>query len=145
MCPHEVGQGEPLFVLERKYADEIIAQAREEAPNECCGVLAGRDGRVEKLFRAVNAEKSPYRYQVHPKEVLRIDKECYANDWAFLAIYHSHTHSEAYPSPTDVSLAAGWPDSLYVVVSLADSENPVLRAFRIHDGQVAEEEVLITG
>jgi len=133
-----------VFVLERKYADEIIAQAREEAPNECCGVLAGRDGRVEKLFRAVNAEKSPYRYNVDPRDLLRIYRECDAKGWDFLAIYHSHTHTEAFPSPTDVRLAA-WPDSTYIIVSLADPENPVLRAFRIQDDRVSEEELRIEG
>jgi proteasome lid subunit RPN8/RPN11 len=133
-----------VFILKRKYADEIIAQAREEAPNECCGVLAGRDGRVEKLFRAVNAEKSPYRYNVDPHELLRIYRECEASGWDFLAIYHSHTHTEAYPSPTDVRLAA-WPDATYIIVSLADPENPVLRAFRIQDGRVSEEELSIPG
>jgi proteasome lid subunit RPN8/RPN11 len=133
-----------VFVLHRKYADEIIAQAREEAPNECCGVLAGRDGRVEKLFRAVNAEKSPYRYNVDPHDLLRIYRECDANGWDFLAIYHSHPHTEAFPSPTDVRLAA-WPDSTYIIVSLADQESPVLKAFRIQDGRVSEEELRIEG
>jgi proteasome lid subunit RPN8/RPN11 len=133
-----------VFVLERKYADEIIAQAREETPNECCGVLAGRDGRVERLFRAVNAEKSPYRYNVDPHDLLRIYRECDAKGWDFLAIYHSHTHTEAYPSPTDVRLAA-WPESIYIIVSLADPENPALRAFRIQDGRVSEEELRIEG
>jgi len=133
-----------VFVLERQYADEIIAQAREEAPNECCGVLAGRDGRVEKLFRAVNAEKSPYRYNVDPQDLLRIYRECDANGWDFLAIYHSHTHTEAYPSPTDARLAA-WPDSIYIIVSLAEPENPVLRAFRIQEERVSEEELRIEG
>jgi len=132
-----------VFVLERKYADEIIAQAREEAPNECCGILAGRD-RVEKLFRAINAEKSAYRYNVHPHDLKRIYDECEANGWDFVAIYHSHTHSEAYPSPTDVSLAA-WPDATYIVVSLTHPEKPVLRAFRIQDGHVSEEELQIEG
>jgi len=143
-----------VFVLERKYADEIIAQAREEAPNECCGVLAGRDGRVEKLFRAVNAEKSRYRYNVDPHDLLRIYRECDANGWDFLAIYHSHPHTKAYPSPTDVSLAAwpetdvwvaAWPESTYIIISLADPENPILRAFRIQDGRVSEEELRIEG
>jgi len=133
-----------VFVLERKYADEIIAQAREEAPNECCGVLGGRDGRVEKLFRAVNAEKSRYRYNVDPDDLLRIYRECDANGWDFLAIYHSHTHTQAYPSPTDVRLAA-WPEAVYIIVSLADPENPVLKAFRIQDGRVSEEELGIQG
>ncbi len=129
-----------MFILEQKYADEIIAQAREEAPNECCGILAGRDGRVERLFRAVNVEQSRYRYNVGSDELFRIHRECVDNDWEFLAIYHSHTHTEAYPSPTDVGQAA-WPDSTYIIVSLADPERPVLRAFRIRDGRVTEEEV----
>ena len=133
-----------MFVLERKYADEIIAQAREEAPNECCGVLGGRDGRVERLFRAVNAEKSPYRYNVDPRDLLRIYRECDANGWDFLAIYHSHTHTEAYPSATDVRLAA-WPESVYIIVSRADSENPVLKAFHIQAGRVSEEDLRIQG
>jgi proteasome lid subunit RPN8/RPN11 len=133
-----------VFVLGRKYADEIIAQAREEAPDECCGVLGGRDGRVERLFRAINAEKSPYRYNVDPRDLLRIYRECDANGWDFLAIYHSHTHTEAYPSPTDVRLAA-WPESTYIFVSLADPENPVLRAFRIQDGRISEEQLRIEG
>jgi proteasome lid subunit RPN8/RPN11 len=133
-----------VFVLERKYADDIIAQAREEAPNECCGVLAGRGGRVEKLFRAVNVEKSPYRYNVEPHDLFRIYRESDAKGWDFLAIYHSHPHTEAYPSPTDVHLAA-WPESTYIIVSLADPENPALRAFRIEDGRVSEEELRIEG
>jgi len=133
-----------VFVLERKYADEIIAQAREEAPNECCGVLGGRDGRVEKLFRAVNAEKSRYRYNVDPHDLLRIYRECDTKGWDFLAIYHSHPHTEAFPSPTDVRLAA-WPESVYIIVSLTDPENPVLKAFRIQDGRVSEEELRIEG
>jgi proteasome lid subunit RPN8/RPN11 len=133
-----------VFILERKHVEEIVAQAREEAPNECCGVLAGRDGRVEKLFRAVNAEKSPYRYNVNPDELFRIHQECFANGWDFLGIYHSHPHTEAYPSPTDVRLAA-WPESTYIIVSLTDPENPVLRAFRIQEGRVSEEELRIEG
>ena len=133
-----------MFALERRYTEEIVAQAREEAPNECCGVLAGRDGRVAKLFRAVNGEKSPYRYNVDPQDLLRIYRECDANGWDFLAIYHSHTHTEAYPSPTDVRLAA-WPDALYLIVSLLDPENPFLRAFRIQDGRVSEEELEVEG
>ena len=127
-----------MLTLERKYADEIISHAREEDPNECCGILAGKDTKVARLYRAVNAEASPYRYNVDPKDLLRIYKECDAQGWDFVAIYHSHTHTEAYPSPTDVRLAA-WPDSFYLIVSLADKVNPVLRAFRIQEGAIEEE------
>jgi proteasome lid subunit RPN8/RPN11 len=126
--------------LPREFVDEMIAHAREEAPNECCGIIAGKDGQATTLFRAVNSEASPYRYSVEPKDLLRIYRRCEENDWSFLALYHSHTASEAYPSPTDVRLAF-WPEACYVVVSLQDPEKPVVRAFRILDGQVNEEEV----
>jgi len=128
------------MLLEKHYSDEMIAHAIDEAPNECCGIIAGKDGRAVKLFRAINAEASPYRYSVEPKDLLRIFRECEENDWSFLAIYHSHTASEAYPSPTDVRLAF-WPEAYYVLVSLADKDKPVVRAFRILDGQVKEETI----
>jgi proteasome lid subunit RPN8/RPN11 len=128
--------------LDRGYADEIIAHAREEAPNECCGIIAGQDGRPVKLFRAVNAEASPYRYEVESNDLYRFHKEIEDSGWDVLAIYHSHIEAEAYPSPTDVRLAA-WPEAYYLIVSLADQVSPVLRAFRIRDGQVSEEELAI--
>ena len=124
--------------LDRTYVDEIIAHARADAPNECCGIIAGNDGHAEKLYPAVNAEASPYRYNVDSKDLLRIYRDIDANNWDLLAIYHSHTHTEAYPSPTDVSLAA-WPEAHYLIVSLEDDANPVLRSFRIEEGQVTEE------
>ena len=124
--------------LDRTYVDEIIAHARADAPNECCGIIAGNDGHAEELYRAVNAEASPYRYNVDSKDLLRIYRDIDANNWDLLAIYHSHTHTEAYPSPTDVSLAA-WPEAHYLIVSLEDESNPVLRSFRIEEGQVTEE------
>ena len=129
-----------MLNLDRSYADEIIAHAREDDPNECCGIIAGTDGRAAKLYRAVNSEASPYRYNVDPKDLLRIYRDLEDHGLDVLAIYHSHTHTEAYPSPTDVSLAA-WPEAYYLIVSLEDDANPVLRAFRIQDGQVAEEEL----
>ena len=131
-----------MLSLPRSHSDEIIAHAREDAPNECCGIIAGNDGSATKLYRALNAEASPYRYNVDPKDLLRIYRDIDGNGWDVLAIYHSHTHTEAYPSPTDVKLAA-WPEAYYVIVSLKDDANPVLRAFRIEDGQVTEEELRV--
>jgi proteasome lid subunit RPN8/RPN11 len=123
--------------LPQGFVDEMIAHALEDAPNECCGIIAGNDGAAAKLFRAKNAEASPYRYKVDDKDLFRIYRECNENDWDFQAIYHSHTASEAYPSPTDVRLAF-WPDAFYVLVSTKDPESPVVRAFRIVDGEVHE-------
>jgi proteasome lid subunit RPN8/RPN11 len=127
--------------LPQSFIDEIIAHAQADAPNECCGIIAGQDGRAVKLFRAKNSEASPYRYNVEPKDLFRIYRECDENGWGFLGIYHSHTASEAYPSPTDVRLAF-WPEAYYILVSLQDAANPAVRAFRILDGAVSEEEIV---
>ena len=132
-----------MLTLDRSYVDEMIAHAREDVPNECCGIIAADDGTATKLYRAVNAEASPYRYNVDPKDLLRIYHDLDDRGWDVMVIYHSHTHTEAYPSPTDTSLAA-WPDAYYVIVSLEDEANPVVRAFRITDGEVAEEELEIS-
>jgi proteasome lid subunit RPN8/RPN11 len=105
------------------------------------GIIAGKDGAATKLFRAKNAEASPYRYSVDSQDLFRIFRECDGNGWTFLAIYHSHTASEAYPSPTDVRLAF-WPEAYYVLVSLQDADHPAVRAFRILDGQITEEELV---
>lgn len=126
--------------LPKSFVDEMVAHAVQDSPNECCGIIAGKDGRATKLFRAKNSEASPYRYNVDPKDLLQIFRECEDNDWTFLAIYHSHTASEAYPSPTDVRLAF-WPEAAYVLISLSDPARPVVRAFRIEDGAVTEERI----
>jgi proteasome lid subunit RPN8/RPN11 len=131
-----------VLTLEQKYVDEMVAHAREEAPNECCGIIAAGDGRAVKLFRALNSEASPYRYNVDPKDLFRIYRECDDNGWDFLVIYHSHTASEAYPSPTDIRLAS-WPEAYYVLVSLQNPNEPSVRAFRILDGSVSEEELKV--
>src|SRR4030042_6210207 len=131
-----------MFRIEKHYIDEMIAHAREDAPNECCGILGGKDGRVLQLYRAKNAEESPYRYSVDSRDLFRIHRECEARGWEFVGIYHSHTFSEAYPSATDVRLGF-WPEALYFVVSLRDSEKPDVRAYHIVDGAVSEEELEI--
>jgi proteasome lid subunit RPN8/RPN11 len=132
-----------MFTIEKRYIDEMIAHAHREAPLECCGVLAGRDGRVLKLYQATNAEHSRYCYNIEPQELFRINRECEESGWRFVGIYHSHPDSRAYPSPTDVRLAALWPESLYFIISLLSPESPEVRAFRIRDGDVIEEELEI--
>jgi len=133
-----------MFRLEKRYANEMIAHARVEAPNECCGLLAGKDGKITKLFRATNAERSPTRYNIDSRELIKIYQEIEGKGWEFLGIYHSHVQSQAYPSPTDVRLAL-WPDSIYLIVSLMDERAPQIKAFRIVDGVVGEEELEVEG
>ncbi|MGH7371792.1 MAG: M67 family metallopeptidase [Candidatus Methylomirabilales bacterium] len=128
--------------MPKRFADEIVKHARAEVPNECCGLLAGKNGAVLELFQCESTEKSPYRYYVDPKDQIRIMREMDRKGWDLVGIYHSHTHTEAYPSKTDVELAF-YPEALYFIVSLEDRNGPVIRAFRIADGQIAEEEVVI--
>lgn len=127
-----------MLYLQRKHFAEIIEHAKTERPNEACGLIAGVEGRAIKLFRGTNVDENKrVRYSMDPKEILRVCREIDDNDWELLAIYHSHPHSQAYPSNTDVSLAF-YPDSNYVIVSLMEQDNPVMRAFRIVDGQITE-------
>ena len=141
-----------MLEIPRAFADEMIAHAQQENPDECCGLLAASDGQIVKHYRITNAEKSPFRYRMDPKDLLNATREIEDNGWDLQVIYHSHTHSEAYPSQTDARLAlwrdtqeAIWPDAYYALVSLMDKANPHVRAFRIQDGgAITEEELVIT-
>jgi [CysO sulfur-carrier protein]-S-L-cysteine hydrolase len=128
-----------MFYLEKKYADLMVAHAQAEAPNECCGILAGSDGKVIKLYQAVNAEHSPLRYSVGPEELLSIYREIEEKGWKLLGIYHSHTHSEAYPSERDVKYAF-WSEALYFIISLISPSLPVIKIFRIVKSKITEQE-----
>ena len=129
-----------MLRIDKRFHDEMIAHALEDDSIECCGVLAGTDDWFLKLFRMTNVENSPYRFSWDSKELIRVWNQMEDNGWEHRAVYHSHTHSEAYPSSTDIRLAA-WPEAYYIIVSLMDKESPVVRAFRILDGSVSEEQV----
>jgi proteasome lid subunit RPN8/RPN11 len=116
--------------------DQMVEHAREDAPNECCGLIGGDDGEARTLYRARNAEASPLRYNLDPQDQFRIMREMEERGEELSAIYHSHTHSPAYPSQTDINLAA-YPDALCLIVSLAEGEEE-LRGFRITEGDVSE-------
>jgi [CysO sulfur-carrier protein]-S-L-cysteine hydrolase len=124
----------------RELLDEVIAHAREEAPNECCGLIGGSNGRAATVYRARNEFASPLRYNVHPEDLLRITNEISERGEDLAAIYHSHTRSEAYPSQTDINLAENWPDPVYLICSLAE-DGPEVRGFAIGDGAVEEVEL----
>jgi proteasome lid subunit RPN8/RPN11 len=124
-------------LLPAEIRDELIAHAREDAPNECCGMIAARDGRFTAHYRARNEFESPLRFQIDSRDQIRITNEIEARGDDIGAIFHSHPDSEARPSQTDVNLARWWPGVLWVICSLAADE-PVLRAFSI-DGSAVEE------
>ena len=131
-----------MLSLEKTYVDEMIAHSLKDDPNECWGIIAGKDGRATRLYRMTNVSASPYRYDMDGKQMNAVLKEIDDSGWELMVIYHSHTHSQAYPSSTDVRLAT-WPEAYYVLVSLLDHQHPAVRAFRIQDGKVTEEEVKV--
>jgi [CysO sulfur-carrier protein]-S-L-cysteine hydrolase len=117
--------------------DQIVAQARAEAPNECCGIIGTRDGGAVTVFPVRNAAASPLRYEMDPKDQLRVFEALDDADLDVGAIYHSHTRSDPLPSQTDINLAF-YPDALYVILGVKDADRDDVRAWRIVDGKVSE-------
>jgi proteasome lid subunit RPN8/RPN11 len=130
------------MVLPASVLGELIAHARNDAPNECCGMIAARDGRLTAHFRARNEFESPMRFQIDSRDQIRITNEIEERGDEIGAIFHSHPNSEAVPSQTDVNLARWWPGLLWVICSLAEHE-PVVRAFRIDGSDVEEVELIV--
>lgn len=128
--------------LRRDLVEAIVAHARRDHPDEACGVLAGPAGsdRAERFIPMVNAARSPTFFEFDSTDLLKLYRELDANDEVPVVIYHSHTATEAYPSRTDISLAAE-PDAHYVLVSTRDPEDYELRSYRIVDGVVTEEPI----
>ena len=119
--------------------DELVAHARDEAPNECCGFMRLKDGGVVDVVRGKNVYRSPTRFELDPDSMM---VAAFLPDEGFgVGIYHSHPRSAAQPSQTDINIAQ-YPDWLYVIVSL-EHERPDVRAWRIADGHVKEEEIVV--
>jgi [CysO sulfur-carrier protein]-S-L-cysteine hydrolase len=124
--------------------EEIVAHAREDLPNECCGLVGGGEGEARTLYRARNAFASPFSYRVDPADQYRIiEKEMRERGEELVAIYHSHTKSPAYPSQTDLNEAASWPEQVYLIVSLQDRESPEVKAFWLKGNEIAEAELVV--
>jgi proteasome lid subunit RPN8/RPN11 len=132
-----------VIELDRPFFDEIVRQALAEFPNEACGLVAAKEGVPIRVYPMANADASSVTYRLDPTEQLQVFNEIDEQDWELWAIYHSHTHSEAYPSETD-RRQAFYPEARYLILSLEDRERPELRGFWIVAGDVTEEEVEIT-
>jgi [CysO sulfur-carrier protein]-S-L-cysteine hydrolase len=140
--------------IPRELYEEIVSHALNGYPNEACGAVAGTDGRAVRVYPMRNAEESPVVYRFDEREQLRVFDEIDERGWDLLAFFHSHTHTEAFPSPTDLAqahwrdpftgdLVAAYPGTRYLILSLRDDQ-PVLRGFRFEGGAPVEEEVRIT-
>ena len=156
------------LTIPRAIVDEMIAHARELDPFECCGILAGKDGRVSRHYRISNtvardqravqvfqeadvkqlgelseATRAEIAYFMDPKELLAAFKDIRERDLELSVIYHSHTHSPAYPSQTDIGLAY-YPEAAYLIISLEDKAAPDLRAYWIADSRVRPAELHVS-
>jgi len=121
--------------------DALVAHAWSDFPYEVCGLLGlQRDGRVE-IIPVANAERSMRYYVMDSRELLRAMRRIEDEELG-LVIYHSHTHTQAYPSATDIRHAA-YPDALYAIVTLEDHDAPAVRAYTIRAGAVVEVPVVV--
>ena len=131
-----------MIRVSRAVYDEMVAHASEERPFECCGLLAGTGGAITLSHRARNAaDLFGIRYELDPREYLKLSREIDDADLDLVGVYHSHPFTRAYPSATDVGQA--WEGLVYVIVSLTDFLAPVVKAFTVTDGAVAEQPIEI--
>jgi proteasome lid subunit RPN8/RPN11 len=118
--------------IARSLLDQIVAQARDEAPNECCGIVGSRDGRAVTLYKARNARASPLAYEIDPGDLQRILERLEEEELELGIIYHSHTRTDPEPSLTDVNLANPlFGEPVYLIVGVKDPEHADLRGWRI--------------
>ena len=128
--------------MRAEIVDEMLRHARSEPQMECCGLLAGIDGVITKMFPAKNALASPTAYEVAPQELFPLFRQMREEGLEHLGIYHSHPVTENFPSPRDIELAA-YPYQAYFILSpLPAAPNPV-RAFFIREGNIEELEIAI--
>jgi len=132
-----------MLRLTRSVHAEMVGHCYDGLPNEACGLLGGyaEGAKATVCYKAANVADSAKLYTVDPLDHLRADRDAESRGLSILGVYHSHTHTVAYPSPTDVAQAPD-PDWHYVLVSLAE-EAPVVRSYRIVEGNIAEEPVVL--
>lgn len=124
--------------ISQRLIDEMVAHARDDLPNECCGMIGGRDGEATSVVRVENAAASPLRYEMDPQGQYDALKQIEDGGDELIGIYHSHTRSAAYPSQTDVNEARMWPEQAYVIVSLENEEAPDVKAYDLADLKIAD-------
>lgn len=131
-----------MLTLKRGDRDKIIKQCVKEFPNEACGILGGRNGKVEKVYEMANTDKSAATFFMDAKEQLGVTKEIRNSGLEMAGIYHSHAASGAYPSNHDVEMAF-YPETSYVIISLIDKNKPDIKSFKINEGRITEEEIKV--
>ena len=131
-----------MFRVTRDVYDRFVELSTDEYPLEACGLIAGPEASSGvRFYPCRNAAESARVYTIDPKDHLRAELDADDHDWEITGVVHSHTHSPAYPSPTDVGAAVD-PAWHYVIVSLRN-EDPEVESFRIVDGEVVAEEIVV--
>ncbi len=127
------------MILTSSQIQQLVEQARREAPNEMCGLIGGQNGRALQIYPLKNVDENPrIRYLADPQELLHAIRDVEeTHGWEVLAIYHSHPATPAYPSPTDVARAF-YPDAVYILISLMNPALAQVRGFEIKDAKVFE-------
>jgi proteasome lid subunit RPN8/RPN11 len=133
-----------MLRLPNEYYLQMVGHCIAGLPDEACGLLSGDSatGEVAACYPTPNAAASAKLYSVDSRDMLRADRDAENHGFEIIGVFHSHTHTDAYPSPTDVAQAPdpGWH---YVLVSLRDTR-PVVRSYRIVEGRIEEESVVLT-
>ena len=131
----------PKLEIPNNIFEQMLQQTKAQAPTEACGILAGRDGQVERLYKMTNADQSSDHFMMAPEEQFKVIKDIRAAGRQMLAIYHSHPETPARPSTEDIRFALT-PGVIYVIVSLQNIE-PAIKGFLIEDDNVSEVSVRI--
>jgi proteasome lid subunit RPN8/RPN11 len=139
-----------MLLIRKPDLHVIIDHCIAGLPNEACGILAGRDSRVEKVYPVTNAKPGPAYYEMDPEEQFVVMKDIREKGLAMVGMFHSHPNGRAYPSPVDTekaywpgTLLPNYPEAAYVIVSLIDRERPEVRAFLINEGNITEVPVTV--
>ncbi|MBA3748378.1 MAG: M67 family metallopeptidase [Solirubrobacterales bacterium] len=130
--------------IARSLLDEIVEHAVRDAPNECCGVVASREGAATVVHATENVAASPFRFEIDGLTLMGLIDGIEEAGEDLVAIYHSHTRSAPYPSQTDVNFAALWPGLEWLIVGISKNADPEVRTYRIDGGAITEAELEVT-
>ena len=130
--------------IARDLLDQIVEHARSEAPNECCGVVRASNGTAESVHRTRNVVASPLRFEIDGLELFRLIDEFEEAGSQLAAVYHSHVRTAPYPSQTDINFAERWPGLEWIIVGLANGDEPDVRSYRIEGGRIEEVALEVT-
>lgn len=127
--------------IDRALLDDIVAHAVRDAPTECCGVVAVRDGAATAVHATENLAASPFRFEVDGPGLFRLLESIESEGSELGAIYHSHTRSDPYPSQTDVNFSSGWPGVEWIIVGVDKQGEAEVHSYLIDGGQISEVEL----